>query len=105
RRPDQLTDASDTSPPVAGRRRVPAGTRARRVLFVPALLAALLPAIPITYLVIRAVGAGGERWQRIIEADLAGLVARSLLLALLVAVGTVLVAVPWAFLVVRSDLP
>ncbi len=64
-----------------------------------------IPAIPIAYLLVRAGGAGGGAWRATLEADLVGIAARSLLLAVLVALGTVAIAVPWAFLVVRSDLP
>lgn len=70
-----------------------------------ALAAALLPALPVAYLVVRAGGAGSEAWSRALEADLVGVAARSMALALLVGAGTVTVAVPYAFLVVRSDLP
>ncbi|MCW2922206.1 MAG: binding-protein-dependent transport system inner rane component [Thermoleophilia bacterium] len=65
----------------------------------------LVPAIPIVYLVVRAGSAGTEAWHATLEGDLVGIAARSLLLALLVAAGTIAIAVPWAFLVVRSDLP
>ncbi|MCW2961576.1 MAG: binding-protein-dependent transport system inner rane component [Thermoleophilia bacterium] len=61
--------------------------------------------MPISYLLIRAGGAGADAWRATLESGLVEVAARSMLLALLVAVGTVLVAVPWAFLVVRSDLP
>ncbi|MCW2926323.1 MAG: binding-protein-dependent transport system inner rane component [Thermoleophilia bacterium] len=64
-----------------------------------------LPLVPLTYLVVRGGGAGADAWRATLEGGLVGIAARSLLLAGLVAVGTVLIAVPWAFLVVRSDLP
>lgn len=70
-----------------------------------ALLVAALPAIPIAYLAIRALGAGSEAWTAALETDLVGIALRSVALAAIVAIGTTLVAVPYAFLVVRSDLP
>jgi iron(III) transport system permease protein len=83
----------------------PERARALRVLRVPAIVAALLPAIPLTYLVIRAAGAGADAWRDTIEAGLFDVLVRSVALAAFVAIGTILIAVPWAFLVVRSDLP
>lgn len=70
-----------------------------------AIATALLPAVPIGYLLLRGLGAGTEAWQATLASDLFGIAARSVLLALLVALGTVLIAVPYAFLVVRSDIP
>lgn len=66
---------------------------------------AALPAVPIVYLLVRGGGAGADAWHATLESDLVAIAMRSMLLALLVAIGTVLVAVPYAFLVVRSDLP
>jgi iron(III) transport system permease protein len=68
------------------------------------LLAAALPAIPIIYLLVRAGGAGAGVWQESLRGDLVGITIRSVSLSVVVALGTILVAVPYAFLVVRSDL-
>jgi iron(III) transport system permease protein len=76
-----------------------------RVLRALALATVVLPAIPLAYLLVRALGAGADAWHATLETGLVEIAARSLLLATLVALGTVLIAVPWAFLVVRSDLP
>lgn len=76
-----------------------------RILRAAALPAALLPLIPIAYLVVRAGGAGSDAWRDTLDAGLVEIATRSLLLSALVALGTVLVAVPYAFLVVRTDLP
>lgn len=69
------------------------------------LLAAALPAIPIAYIALRAGSAGIDAWNATLQGDLVGIALRSVLLALLVALGTIAVAVPYAFLVVRSDIP
>ncbi len=66
---------------------------------------AILPAIPIAYLLVRAGGSGSDAWRSTLESDLVAIAARSLALSLLVAIGTIAIAVPYAFLVVRSDLP
>lgn len=66
---------------------------------------AVLPAIPIAYLLVRGGGAGAQAWHDTLESGLFGIAGRSVALALLVAIGTVAIAVPYAFLVVRSDLP
>lgn len=79
--------------------------RSHRLLTCTAAAIALLPAIPIAYLLVRAVGAGADAWRETIASGLVEITARSLLLALLVALGTIAIAVPYAFLLVRSDLP
>lgn len=53
----------------------------------------------------RGVGGGEQAWRATLESDLLGIAARSVLLALIVAIGTVTIAVPYAFLVVRTDIP
>ncbi len=70
-----------------------------------ASLVALLPAIPIAYMVVRGGGAGVEAWRDTLATGLVGVTVRSVLLAVLVALGTIAIAVPYAFLIVRSDLP
>jgi iron(III) transport system permease protein len=80
-------------------RRVPAG------LWVPAGLAALLAAIPLAYVALRAAQGDAELWQRVLNAQLPGLLANTLLLALLVAGGTALLGTALAWLVERTDLP
>ncbi len=81
------------------------GSIPRRLLVVLAVLVAALPAVPIVYLVLRAGGAGADAWRSTLESGLIGIALRSIALSLLVALGTVLIAVPYAFLVVRTDLP
>lgn len=83
----------------------PRAARPRRLLVLATLAVAALPAIPIAYLVLRAVGAGPDAWAAALDTDLVGIATRSVALAVVVALGTTLVAVPYAFLVVRSDLP
>ncbi|MEO6867261.1 MAG: iron ABC transporter permease, partial [Gaiellales bacterium] len=70
-----------------------------------AIATTILPLIPIAYLLIRAGGAGIDAWRTTLDTGLIGISIRSMVLALLVAAGTIVIAVPYAFLVVRSDLP
>lgn len=61
--------------------------------------------MPVAYLVVRAGGAGSDAWSDTLRGDLLPLVVRSLGLALAVAGAAVVIAVPYAWLVTRSDLP
>jgi iron(III) transport system permease protein len=80
--------------------------RDRRVALVAlATPAIVLPLLPVVYVLQRALDASASDWSRVLGSELVPIAARSLALAGLVAVVAVLVAVPYAVLVVRTDLP
>lgn len=69
-----------------------------------ALLAAAL-LLPIAYLVIRALGAGEAAWQSLFRLRTLEIIGRTLWLALTVTAASASIAVPLAWLTVRTDLP
>jgi iron(III) transport system permease protein len=69
-----------------------------------ALVAAAL-LLPTAYLVIRAAGAGEAAWQNLFRLRTLDIVWRTLWLALAVTAASALIAVPLAWLTVRTDLP
>lgn len=77
----------------------------RGVLFASSALALALLAIPVAYLLVRAAGAGADAWADLLDHETIVLALRSVALAVAVAAGAVVVAVPYAFLTVRTDLP
>ena len=62
-------------------------------------------ALPLVYLVVRAAGATEEAWDLLFRARTAEVLWRSVLLVLTVTVSSVILAVPLAWLTVRTDLP
>ncbi len=79
--------------------------RAPAVLWVPALAVGLLLALPLVYLVIRAAGAGDDAWALLLRWRTAMILLRTLALVVTVTVASVVIAVPVAWLTVRSNLP
>ncbi|MBI2166310.1 MAG: iron ABC transporter permease [Chloroflexi bacterium] len=75
------------------------------LVWAPALLAGAAVLLPVVYLVIRALGAGAEAWELLLRWRTLEIAGRTVLLAATVTVGTALIAVPLAWLTVRSDLP
>ena len=61
--------------------------------------------LPLIYLVLRAVGAGDELWRLLLRPRTAVILFNSVALASAVTLSTIAIAVPLAWLVVRSDLP
>jgi len=61
--------------------------------------------LPIAYLLIRAFGADSAAWSSLLRPRTIEVVARTVLLALCVALACLLIAVPLAWLTVRSDVP
>ena len=61
--------------------------------------------LPLVYLVMRAGGAGEEIWRLLLRPRTAVILFNSVALAAAVTLSTVVIAVPLAWLVVRSDLP
>src|SRR3972149_1529163 len=75
-----------------------------RVLGAAALVAALL-LLPAGYLVIRAFDGGQTAWARVIQPGTLAVIGRTAWLALTVTAASAAVAVPLAWLTVRTDLP
>jgi len=61
--------------------------------------------LPITYLVIRAIGSGATAWQALFEWSLLATIVRTGWLALAVTAVSILIAVPLAWFTVRTDVP
>ncbi len=79
--------------------------RAPAALWVPALAVGLLLALPLVYLVIRTAGAGDDAWALLLRWRTAMILLRTLALVVTVTVASVVIAVPVAWLTVRSNLP
>jgi iron(III) transport system permease protein len=74
-------------------------------LWGPAALIAAAMVLPVLYLVLRAVGAGGDAVAALTDPDTVRVLGNSLLLAVLVTAGSTVLAVPLAWLTTRTDLP
>lgn len=74
-------------------------------ILVPAVLVALAALSPVAYLLLRLSEAGDRSVDLILRESTYQTLVRSLVLAAIVTAGSVLVAVPLAWLTVRSDLP
>ena len=75
------------------------------VVWVPALLVAAAMVLPLAYLVLRTLGTGSEAWDLLFRVRILETLVRTILLALAVTGGSILLAVPLAWLTVRTDLP
>jgi iron(III) transport system permease protein len=85
-----------------------AAQRSRRIpllLVVPAVAVAAAALLPLVYLVIRVVGGGAGAWSTVDAGFTAGLVLDTCLLVGGVVGASLLVAVPLAWLVARTDMP
>jgi iron(III) transport system permease protein len=69
------------------------------------VLVAVLAALPLAYLVVRAAGADAGAWDVVLRAETAALVGRTAVLVATVTAAAAAVGVALAWLVVRSDLP
>lgn len=74
-------------------------------LWVPALVVSLLLLLSPAYLVIRSLGAGQEFWDVLLRWRVLELLLRTLLLVGGVTIASIIIALPLAWLTVRSDLP
>jgi ABC-type spermidine/putrescine transport system permease subunit I len=74
-------------------------------LLAPAVLVAVAITLPIAYVVGRTFGAGTEAWDLLVRQSVLETLLRTVYLSLAVTASTVLIAVPVAWLTVRSDLP
>jgi len=74
-------------------------------LLAAAVAAVVVMALPLVYLVIRVLDSGESAWSALWRPRTAETIATSLLLVVLVAVGVLILAVPTAWLLSRTDLP
>lgn len=74
-------------------------------LFLAALLIVAAVLLPLVYLILRTADAGGSAWDLLSEARTLQILARSALLAAAVVGTATVIAVPIAWLTVRTDLP
>ena len=85
-----------------------AATRGQRPplwILLPALLVAAVELLPLVYLVARTFEAGESAWQMLVRPRTAEVVLNTVLLAGTVALSTIAIAVPLAWLTSRTDLP
>ena len=85
-----------------------AATRSHRPplwILVPAVLVAVVELLPLLYLMARTFEAGESAWQMLVRSRTVEVVLNTVLLAGAVALGTIAVAVPLAWLTSRTDLP
>ena len=71
----------------------------------PAAGVAALLLLPVVYLVLRTLGAGTEAWDLLFRLRVLQILGRTVLLVVTVSLGSIALAVPLAWLTVRSDLP
>ena len=83
----------------------PAALDAPPIVFVPALLVGAALLLPPVYLLVRSVGGGSELWDLLFRARVASILGRTLLLVAAVSAGSVIIALPLAWLTARTDLP
>lgn len=83
----------------SGRRRPPL------LLALPAGLVVALLLLPLAYLVVRAAGGGGKGWRVLTRQNTLELVLQTGALVLAVTAATIVIGVPLAWLVTRTDLP
>jgi iron(III) transport system permease protein len=74
-------------------------------LTLPAALVAALVCLPLVYLLIRAGGGGSDAWDILLRERTSELILRTVLLVSAVTAAAVLIGVPLAWLVTRTDLP
>ena len=75
------------------------------VVWIPALLVAAALVLSPAYLALRTVGAGGEAWDVLFRMRVLEILARTVALVFSVTALCVLIAIPLAWLTVRTDLP
>ena len=80
-------------------------SRPPAALLLPAALVGAAVLLPVAYLTLRSFEAGSEAWDLLLRPRTVGILARSVLLAATVTAASVAIAVPLAWLTVRTDLP
>ena len=83
----------------------PAALDAPPIVLVPALLVGVALLLPPVYLLVRSLGGGSELWDLLFRARVASILGRTLLLVAAVSAGSVIIALPLAWLTARTDLP
>ena len=71
----------------------------------PAVLVGLAMLLPLAYLAMRSIGASQEAWELLFRSQTADTLGRTALLVITVTASSVAIAVPMAWLTVRTDLP
>lgn len=74
-------------------------------LIAPGLMVGSAMLLPLVYLLLRAAGVGGNAWQAVLNLRMGEVLFRSVALAASVTASSTLIAVPLAWLTVRTDLP
>lgn len=74
-------------------------------LLSPAVITALIMAIPIVYVFLRAIQGGIDQWLLLLNKRIPELLISTLSLTLVVTVGAIILGVISAYLIVRTDLP
>ena len=98
--------ANSVKNPAAALSRIrPAGLTAPLIILIPALIVGAALLLPPVYLVVRSLGGGSELWELLFREKVAAILGRTLLLVATVTAGSVLVALPLAWLTARTDLP
>ena len=75
------------------------------IVWIPALLVAAAMVLPLVYLVVRTMGTGQEAWELLFRVRVLETLGRTTILALTVTGASIAVAVPLAWLTMRTDLP
>ena len=75
------------------------------IIWLPAVMVGLAMLLPLAYLLVRTAGASHEAWDLLFRPRTAYILFRSLLLVVTVTAASVALAVPLAWLTVRTDLP
>ncbi|MGH2618124.1 MAG: ABC transporter permease, partial [Thermomicrobiales bacterium] len=81
------------------------GERPPLWILLPAVVIALFELLPLLYLIVRTLDAGEQAWQMLIRTRTLEIMLNTVLLAGTVALSTVVIAVPLAWLTSRTDLP
>ena len=75
------------------------------IVWIPATVVAAALVLPPVYLLLRATGAGSEAWEILFRVRILEILGRTLLLVGAVTAASIVLAVPLAWLTVRTDLP
>ena len=75
------------------------------IIQAPAVLVALAMLLPLAYLLLRSAGASTEAWELLLRSHTAQTMARTVLLMITVTASCLAIALPLAWLTVRTDLP
>lgn len=75
------------------------------VVWLPALIIAVLVLLPLVYLIVRALGSGGEIWSLLLRTRTLAILVRTLLLVIGVTGLSLALSLPLAWLTTRTDLP